>query len=99
MSKSKELIEFFRTKTSIQSNMSWESFLPIISKIEDVGLKDRKIFSKILSSKNSCKFRKTQTKNKWNEIARELFIYSKGEYFRQGKHCRERFYKLKSGKG
>jgi len=30
-------------------------------------------------------------KNKWNDVARELFIKSDGEFFRQGKHCRERW--------
>lgn len=31
-------------------------------------------------------------KNKWNQIARQLYKVSEGLYFRQGKHCRERWF-------
>ncbi len=34
-------------------------------------------------------FRTKEVKNKWNDIAKDLFIQSGKKYFRTGKQCRE----------
>ena len=47
------------------------------------------LFSIPLLSKKNKKFRAKSIKNKWNEIAKELFIRSGKKYFRTAKQCRE----------
>ena len=93
--KGKELIDNFYTKikekigeNDLKLNMSWEDFINskfVANKLKDAGVKEIKIYQKILISKELNNFRDTLYLPQAYKVARKKLIYEKEDFYKNKK--------------